>query len=31
MNRAFGHPAAKDVLLLCLDALSVAPDSDNDG
>ena len=30
MNRPPAHPAAKDVLLLCLDALSVAPDSDND-
>lgn len=31
MTRVLRGPGAKDVLLLCLDALSVAPESDNDG
>ncbi len=31
MTRVLRGPGAKDVLLLCLDALSVAPGGDNDG
>ncbi|MGZ3375353.1 MAG: isochorismatase family protein [Phenylobacterium sp.] len=31
MTRVLRGPGSEDVLLLCLDALSVAPESDNDG
>jgi hypothetical protein len=31
MTRVLRGPGTKDVLLLCLDGLSVAPESDNDG